>query len=390
MQMTQRQNQKATAIVLMASLLTIFLVGVSPLPKLLAAAPAAAATLSPVQLSIQTENFTSVSSYDLVAYNSTGAPVASYTGQYPEVTLDLPSGTYLFAAVVDGPAQVRPPVCCACAQPVGAAASSTAKAAPGASSVPAIVLPCVYGNPPEEYGYSLTNVSGPTSVTIDAQPPSNIPTKDVSVAVSFKNGTAVSGADVSASVVGADLNWGANSNLTMYAQTSSNGVAQLVVPAVPLVVTASDSVQVNLTQSQTIVQVNVGGQPVNVTVYYSPNYVYLSASSLLIPPSSSLSMVLSVQAQPQLVPYAMGSAAQTASPDSSPATSQGTAGASGSASTTSSEIASIPPIPESDVASATTAPSSSGLSGVSLMAIGTLATAGALAAVVGVAISKKR
>ena len=79
-------------------------------------------------------------------------------------------------------------------------------------------------------------------------------------------------------------------------------MAQLVVPAVPLTVTASDSVQVNLTQSQTTVQVNVGGQPVNVTLYYSPNYVYLSASALLLPPQTSLSMVLTAQTQSPPIP----------------------------------------------------------------------------------------
>ncbi len=398
MRITRSPNTKVT--IFSAAVLALFVVGLSPLPKLLAATSAsnilsAGPSLSPVQLSIQTSNLTSVSAYDLVAYNSSGSPVASYTGQYPLVTLDLPSGTYLFAATANGPAPTLQPICCLCAQPetaTGTESTPAAKTNPGSSAPPNIAFPCYSGNPSAEYGYSLSHVSGPTSITLTTQSPSGIPTANVSVSVSFENGTAVSGAEVSASVVGANLNWGANSSLSMYAQTAADGVAQLVVPAVPLVVTASDSVQVNFTQTQTTVQVNVGGQPVNVTLYYSPNYVYLSASALLIPPQTSLSMVLTAQSQSPVVPYVVGSAA-TASPDSSqaePATSQGVSASSGSASTTANEITAIPAIPSYDIGTATSAQRSSGLSGVSLMELGTLAVAGAVAALVGLAISRKR
>jgi len=165
-----------------------------------------------------------------------------------------------------------------------------------------------------EYGYSLTQVSGSTTLTITTQPSTSIPTTAVSVSVSFKNGTAVSGAYVSTSVVGANFYWGNDSNVTMYAQTSADGVAQLVVPVAPLTVTASESVQVDLPKSQTTTQVNVGGQLVNVTIYYSPNYVYLSASALLVPPQTSLSMVVTAQAQPLVYPYAEGSAVSGGAP----------------------------------------------------------------------------
>src|SRR5580698_4756044 len=109
MQMTRTQRPKVMATILSASVLTLFLVGLSSLPQHLAVAStasnaAAGASLNPVELSMQTQNLTSVSSYDLVAYNSTGIPVASYTGQYPQVTFELPSGTYLFAATANGPA----------------------------------------------------------------------------------------------------------------------------------------------------------------------------------------------------------------------------------------------------------------------------------------------
>ena len=44
----------------------------------------------------------------------------------------------------------------------------------------------------------------------------------------------------------------------------------------------------------------------NVTIYYSPNYVYLSASALLVPPQTTLSMVVTAQAQPLLYPVCGG------------------------------------------------------------------------------------
>jgi len=378
------------------------LVGLSPLPQLLAATSSsgAGATLNPVQLSIQTKSITSVSSYDLVAYNSTGIPVVSYTGQYSRVTLELPSGTYLFAATANGPTSSETPVCCVCAQSGAASppvqSPQTTKSGSAASG---IALPCFNGNPLVEYGYSLTQVSGSTTLTIATQPPASTPSVNVSVSVSFKNGTADSNADVSANVVGADWYWGDNSNLTMDAQTAANGVAHLVVPEVPLAVTASDSVQVNLPQSQTTMQVNVGGQLVNVTLYYSPNYVYLTASALLVPPQTSLSMVLIAQAQPRLIPYAVGSAssgagtanAVTAAPTTSTQAQQATPGATaGAPSSSSSTATTIPPIPASDLGAQHTLQPSSNTSGVSFLAIGIIALAAAIAAIVGVGISKSR
>ena len=403
------------ATVLSASILTLLLVSMSPLPQLLAATATGSsggsgAALNPVQISIQTKNLTSVSSYDLVGYNSTGAAVASYTGQYQRVTFDLPSGTYLFAATANGPSPSQPPVCCVCVK--SGQATGTGVASPpaqvttsgsAATASSAIAYPCIYSNPPLEFGYSLTQVSGSTAITIATQAPSAIPTTAVSVSVSYKNGTAVSGAYVSASGVGANWYWGDVSRVTMYAQTGANGVAHLVVPAVPLTVTASMSVQVNLPKSQTTMQVNVGGQLVNVTLYYSPNYVYLSATALLIPPQAALGMVVTAQTQPQLIPYAAGAAAPglaatnavAAPPNSSqgqPA-SQATiaTGAGNGSSNQTSQLTSIPPIPTSDLgAPPVSAQSTTNAPGVSLLTIGTIALAAAIAATVGIVISKTR
>ena len=400
MQMTRMlRRPKMTATVLSASMLTIFLVGLSPLPQLLAASTTgAAASLSPVQLSIQTKNLTSVSSYDLVAYNSTGAPVASYTGQYSRVTLELPLGTYLFAATANGPAPTYSPACYAKGDAGSAAASPPALPNnPGAAAGSAIAYPCYYASPPQEYGYSLTQVSGSTSVNIPTRSPSAIPTSAVSVSVTYKNGSAVSDAYVSANVVGANWYWGDSSRVTTYAQTATDGVAHLVVPQVPMAVTTSKSVQVNLPKSQTTMQVNIGGQLVNVTLYYGPNYVYESATALLIPPQTSLSMVVTAQTGYPMILYGAGPAVAgqtTVNPGDVRAgsvqgqqTSQGApSAAQGNGASPNARLSPIPPIPSSDLG---TRPSS-GTPSVSLLAIGTLALAGAIAATVGIAISKTR
>ena len=336
----------------------------------------------------------------MVAFNSTGSGVASYTGQYPRVTFDLPPGTYLFAATATGPSSSQSITCCVCAgsgvaSPPAKPAQSNGSSS-GAST--AIAYPCYYGTPPEEYGYSLTQVSSATTVAIATAPPSGIPTENVSVSVSFKNGTAVSDAYVDASVVGANWYWGSDSNVTMGAQTAANGVAQLVVPAVPLVVTASDSVQVSLPKSQTTMQVNVGGQLVNVTLYYSPNYVYETATALLVPPKASLSMVVTAQTNNQLIRYGVSSSAPglvTGSPGTASTSAQGAAGtlnaASSSSSSTTLQTTSIPPIPAFDIAAAASSsqPSSSG-PGISVLAVGTLVVLAVIAAVVGIAISKRK
>ena len=382
--------------VLTASVLALFLVSMSPLPQLAAATTtSASAPLNPVQLSIQTKSITPVSSYDLVAFNSTGSAVASYTGQYPRMTFELPSGTYLFAATATGPSSSQSPVCCVCA---GSGVSNPpAKSASSNGSVSAvsgvIAYPCFYNNPAEEYGYSLTQVNGAASLTISTAPPSGIQTSDVSVSVSYKNGTAVSGAYVSANVVGADWYWGNDANVTMSAQTAADGVAKLVVPSVPLVVTASDSIRVSLPKSQTTTQINVGGQLVNVTVYYSPSYVYETATALLIPPQTSLSMVVTAQQGNQIIPYGVANGGGVASGVAAgvPA-SQGSAGASStvSSSTVSAQTTSIPAFSPAVLTEASSSHSSSSTTGISLWTVGAVVVALAIVAIVGIAVAMRK
>jgi hypothetical protein len=351
--------------------------------------------LNPVQTSIQTKNLAVASSYDLVAYNSTGFPVASYSGQYASVTFELPSWTHIFAANANGPSPAQSPICIASSQSGQAGAGvASPPAQTKASSNAAIAYPC-YSSPPSEYGYSLTKISGSTSLTIATQSPAAVPTQAISVTVSYKNGTAVSDAYVSADVVGNYYYWGGVSKVTMYTQTGADGVAHIVVPAVPVTVTASKSVEVNLPKNQSTTQVSVGGQLVNVTLFYSPDYVYLGASALLIPPQTSLGMVVTAQPSYPVIPYAVGSAdlgqpVSNAVPPGSAREAQDVVGVQNSASSSlTSRIATIPPIPASDLGPLTPRQPASKDQSINLWVIGTIAMAGAISAVVGIAIKAK-
>lgn len=184
--------------------------------------------------------------------------------------------------------------------------------------------------------------------------------------------------------------------MTMYTQTGPDGVAHLVVPAVPLTVSASTSVEVSLPKSQTTTQVNVGGQLVNVTLYYSPNYVYLTAAALLIPPQTSLNLVVTAQPGYPLIKYAAGSASSgqavtSAVPPSSAPGAQDIVGAQSSGSSSqNSQITAIPPIPASDLGPVGSGHSTSSAPSVNVLVIATLALAAAVAAVVGIAISRAK
>ena len=209
-------------------------------------------------------------------------------------------------------------------------------------------------------------------------------------------------------VVGGNWYWGSDPRVAMYAQTGRDGVAHLVVPAVPLTVTASKSVQVNIPKSVSTVQVNVGGQLVNVTIYYSPSYVYLGATGLLVPPQTSLKMVVTAQTGNTVIPYASavsgaaveaGTApgqaitnAATAPTPSSTLAQQETATAAAQnngSSNAPGQPTSIPPIPASAVVTTAPTQNPSTTSGLNLLTIETIALAGAIAALVGLAIKTR-
>jgi len=374
-----------------AAVVTLFLVTLAPYPSL----TAASTSLNSVLLTAQTSGATPISSYNVMAYNASGWPVATYQGQFGQVAFQLPAGKYLFAVDASGPSPKQP-----CVYQGGVATGApTAPNAQGAG--PAIIYPCAY-NPVVEYGYSLTQVTGPTTVTISTQPPSNLPTASATVTLDYKNGTAVAGAQVSASVVGAGYYWGNDQKLSMYAQTGKDGVAHLTVPVAPLVISGWKSVPVIIPKSQTTVQVNVGGQLVNVTVYYSPSYVYLHGTSLIVPPQTSASMTLTAEPSNPIIPYGVATPGMLANGAGAgvavPPSTTGAAQVQGAPETTTSNVAqsaatTIPPLPADVVAASSpaTAPSTSqtGLGTNTLLAAGAIGLV-ALALAIGLAVSRMK
>jgi hypothetical protein len=224
-------------------------------------------------------------SYMFSAYNLTGSLVASYQGSYPAAAFELPSGDYLFT--VSATHSSYTPCGDVCAQPLTGVKTSSGTA----SAMPAIIY-----QQASEYGYQVAHIDSSTQLSIQTKNVTTFPTDNVTVKVSFVNGTAAAGAWVSASIVGQWYYWwGQNSGVVMSAQTGPDGVANLVLPVAPAVLTAWDWVPVNLPQNDTTVVVNVGGQKVNVTVYWEPTYVGLSASTLLVPPATSANLTLQYQ-----------------------------------------------------------------------------------------------
>lgn len=249
---------------------------------------ASSASFNNVQISIQTSSNLQYS-YTVSAYNTTGSLVAYTQTNYPAAAFELPSGGYLFTVSAYNQPNYYP--CNVCATPAVGAKSAA--------------LPVRF-NPSAEYGYTLLTLSGPDSISIKTQNTTQIPTTDVTIKAAFVNGTAAVGAYVSAFVVGQSYYWwGYGAKINMYAQTDKFGVATLTVPNAPVQVTAGLSVPINLPQNVTTVTTNVGGQKVNVTVYWQPSYAYLTGSALLIPPANSASITLRYQ-QPSYYPLAYG------------------------------------------------------------------------------------
>jgi hypothetical protein len=252
----------------------------------LALSPAFGATsYNNVQIFAQTTDVTQ-GIFTIAAYNSSGFLVSSSQTMYPAAAFELPSGNYLFTVSAMDQTNYYP-----YAMPLTGSGTSTA-GSPTATDV----VPSTYEYPKVEYGFQLQEISGPSTLNIKTLPIENITLAKITVKVLFANGTAAADASVSASVVGAWYWWyGPDASLKMYTQTGADGVAQLAVPSVPVDVTAWDWLPVQLPTSQTTVPVNVGGETVNVTVYWQPTYVGLGGSALIIPPQNSATITLHVQ-----------------------------------------------------------------------------------------------
>ena len=259
--------------------------------------PASAVSFENVQVfattsSVQAYNF------QFAAYNLTGSLIASTQTSYPAAAFELPAGGYLFTASATSFSNHIGYACPLAngeaTQGSGAASTSPPKANANGSTLP-IVIPICYP-PSSEYGYATAAVSSPQTINIQMQNVTALPTTPVTVKVSYVNGTAAPDASVYASIVGEwYFWWGPNSSVTMGGQTDSNGIVHLVLPVAPAVVTAWKWIPITTSSNGSTIQTTVGGQKVNVTIYWQPTYIGLSGSGLLLPPEDSVSITLRYQ-----------------------------------------------------------------------------------------------
>lgn len=247
-----------------------------------------------VQVFIQTSQdlpFT----YTLTAYNTSGYQVAYYQSGFAEAAFELPGGTYLFT--VQASYYPPNPPCTACVVPENAAA---------ANSTGGTVVPIFRLASSNEYGYSIDEITGPSNIYIDTMNSTTLPTAQVNVHVAYANGTAAQGAWVYGYAV--DDNYYAP-NINSSAQTGADGTAVLTMPQAPLLVTADLSVPITLPQHQSNVTVTVGGQKVNVTLYWQPSSINLEGQILILPPQTSGNITLLYQPQQYYYPIPLVSSA---------------------------------------------------------------------------------
>jgi len=272
------------------------------------------ASYSNVQVFIQTAS--SLPDYFTVsAFNMSGYMIASSQTQYPAASFELPNGQYIFTATADQSSNQIYDV-----PTVGVNVAQSGLAMPSILSL--------YESPVVEYGYLTQQVSGSTTLMISTENVTSFPTTTLTIKVAYANGTVADGATVSASVVGSSYYWGYEPNAVMWNTTQAAGVATLVAPQAPVQIDAWDWVPVNLPSNLTMVPVIVGGEKVNVTIYWEPTYVGLAGSALIIPPQTSASITLHVQ-QPsywvmpygvELTPATEGETTASSSASSIPAT----------------------------------------------------------------------
>ncbi|MDG6901077.1 MAG: hypothetical protein JRM80_03870 [Nitrososphaerota archaeon] len=260
------------------ALIAVILLGLSIPAAALVTTTGATAALNIVQVTVQTTKDLPYQ-YTLTAYNTSGYQVASFNGNYPEAGFGLPSGTYLITAAAYY--QQNYPPCYPC--PLGAAVNST-------------TIPIRFNPPASEYGYAVEKVTGSTQVTVDTQNDSSFPLTSTPVHVSFFNGTAAAGASVSAYVVG--MGYGYGEKWVSYGQTGQGGNFTLVMPNAPVEVSAYLTVPVQLPKGEAMVPVEIGGQTVNVTVYWQPYQVQLAGQALILPPQRGADIALKVQQYP--------------------------------------------------------------------------------------------
>src|SRR2546422_3033981 len=235
-----------------------------------------------IQVFVQTSKSASNYSYTIAAYDSKGAVVATSITMYPAASFEIPNGTYTFTAIASQ--ILKSPNVCYGVTPTQNAYGG---AAGGSSSAPSSMMkPICGGYPSGEYGFSVQQVTGPNSLIVQTGPIDSLPLSTFSINVRYANGTAAAGSQVSATIMGADYWWPNTATALMYNQTGKDGVATLVAPSAPLIVNAWSWLPVNLPSNQTTIQTTVGGEKVNVTVFWQPNYVGLAGSAVIMPPAT--------------------------------------------------------------------------------------------------------
>ena len=238
-----------------------------------------------VEISIQTSS--NLPDYFTVsAFNMSGYMIASYQSQYPAASFELPNGKYIFTVLASQYYQNYYPQSTIVGSPSNDPSSGVDKTDP--------TMPYKYNEPIVEYGYSVQQISQSKTITISTLNATSLPLTSLTISVVFANGTGAEDASVYASPVGGYY-WGYESNFVMWNTTNSDGIATLIVPNVPVAVNAWLWVPVNLPENQATVTVVVGGEEVNVTVYWQPTYVGLAGEALIIPPETSASINLHVQ-----------------------------------------------------------------------------------------------
>jgi len=269
------------------SIFLALLLGLSIPAVTLVTSAGASPALNSVDVAIQTAKSLPYQ-YTLTAYNTSGFQVASFYGNYPEAAFGLPSGTYLITASAY---YQQSSVCNLCPLEKGAVNGS-------ASSMPIRYFP-----PYSEYGYAVEKLTGPAQITITTSNSTQTSLVKLPIHVQFFNGTSASGAYVSAYVVGG--NYAYPQNWVSYGQTGSDGNFTLLMPDAPIQVSAYLSYPIDLPKNISTVPVVIGGQKVNVTVYWQPSTVTLSGQALILPPEKGAEITLQVQqSNPYPVYYA--------------------------------------------------------------------------------------
>jgi len=254
--------------------------------------PAVAESFNNVQV-FATSVSNNASEFQFAAYNLTGTLIASYQAPYPAAAFELPTGGYLFTV---SSTSFNPPTKYPCPIMGTGSSEESGSTAPVVASNGSIVATPIECYPQSsEYGYAFLSISGPQTIDIKILNASTLPVTQVSIKASYVNGTAVAGASVYASVVGEYYWWWQNTSIRMGSQTDSSGVAHLVVPRAPAVITAWKWVPVFTGKNGSTIQTTIGGQKVNITFYWQPTYVGLSGSGLLLPPQSNISLTLRYQ-----------------------------------------------------------------------------------------------